>query len=164
MHHFERRLTLPVPRQQLFAWHERPGAFERLAPSWEDLEIVARHGGIHDGARLHFRMRQGPFAVDWIARHQGYAPPQRFEDVAERSPFSTWHHVHRFEAVDDEHSTLIDGVDYELPFAAIADPLVGATVERMLERMFRQRHLRTTNDLRRHLAYADRPPLRIAVA
>ena len=65
---FARRLSLPVPVAELFAWHRRPGAFERLAPSWEQLEVVERRGTIETGDRLHFRVRKGPVAVDWIAR------------------------------------------------------------------------------------------------
>ena len=38
MHVFERTLELPISRAELFAWHERPGAFDRLSPSWEHLE------------------------------------------------------------------------------------------------------------------------------
>ena len=28
------RSAMPVSAQALFDWHERPGAFERLTPSW----------------------------------------------------------------------------------------------------------------------------------
>jgi hypothetical protein len=51
--HFARALRVPVPASELFAWHERPGAFERLAPPWQRV----------DGAReraLAARRRAGP--------------------------------------------------------------------------------------------------------
>ena len=47
---FERRLTLPVPSQEFFAWHERPGAFERLCPPWDPVEIIHKDDHIRDGA------------------------------------------------------------------------------------------------------------------
>ncbi|MFV8752659.1 TIGR01777 family oxidoreductase [Nannocystaceae bacterium ST9] len=160
MQHFERSLELPVARDELFAWHARPGAFERLSPSWQRLEVVERSGGIEDGARLHFVIRQGPFRLHWVARHQGFVPGKAFEDVAERGPFSSWRHVHGFESLAPERARLDDRIDYSLPiFAALAKPVV----TRMLERMFRQRHVRTAHDLRRHLGEGRLAPRKIAM-
>ena len=170
MHRFERTLQLPVSRAELFAWHARPGAFERLAPSWERLEIVAQTGGIEDGARLHFRLRAGPFGIPWVARHQDYVAGHQFVDVAERSPFAAWSHLHAFSELGDAAdganggSELRDRVDYRLPLDRLAWPLAGRAVERTLARMFHQRHVRTANDLRRHAAVRDRGPLRVAIS
>jgi uncharacterized protein (TIGR01777 family) len=154
--HFQRSIELPVPRDELFAWHARPGAFERLSPSWERLEVVSHTGGIEDGARLQFVLRKGPLRLTWVARHQGYVFGETFEDVAERSPFRHWRHIHRFTSVGPNHSRLDDRIEY-------AVPLVGRWVERTLTRMFRQRHVRTAIDLRRHLGEGGSTPLRIAM-
>ena len=40
---YEKRSVIDTPASSLFAWHTRPGAFERLAPPWEHLRIVSRH-------------------------------------------------------------------------------------------------------------------------
>ena len=61
---FERTLELPVDRVALFDWHERPGAFERLSPSWERLEIIERSGGIRDGGFMRMNMRRGPLRIE----------------------------------------------------------------------------------------------------
>ncbi|MFO7561470.1 MAG: TIGR01777 family oxidoreductase [Enhygromyxa sp.] len=164
MHRFERRLKLPVSRAELFAWHARPGAFERLSPSWERLEIVAREGSIKDGDRLHFRLRKGPIGIPWIARHRDYLPGRRFVDVAECSPFAAWEHTHAFVDAGPGAAELRDQVGFRLPLDRLSWPLAGRRVEAMLDRMFRQRHVRTANDLRRHQAVADRGPLRVAVS
>ena len=52
MPRFTRETALPVPAAEAFAWHARPGAFERLTPPWEHIDVVAREGTIHDGDRL----------------------------------------------------------------------------------------------------------------
>ena len=162
--HFERSLSLPISRTQLFAWHQRPGAFQRLAPSWEQLEIVEQSGSIQDGDLLHFRVRKGPFAMSWVARHEDFVAGHQFVDVAERGPFASWRHVHSFED-EGQGSRLRDAVTYRLPLHRLTHPLVGARVEAMLEQMFRQRHVRTANDLRRHQAAAarGRVPMRVAI-
>jgi uncharacterized protein len=169
MHRFERRLKLPVSRAELFAWHARPGAFERLSPSWEQLEIVAREGSIEDGDRLHFRLRKGPFGIPWIARHCGYELGRQFVDVAERSPFAAWEHTHAFvdaepEADGQAGAELRDEVEFRLPLDRLSWPIAKRGVEAMLDRMFRQRHVRTANDLRRHQAVAERGRLRVAIS
>ncbi|PRP96573.1 hypothetical protein ENSA5_36490 [Enhygromyxa salina] len=158
MHRFERSLTVPLARAELFAWHARPGAFERLAPTWERMSIVARRGTIEDGDRLHFRVHQGPLHVNWVARHCEFEAGRQFVDVAERSPFASWRHVHRFDDAPGGGSTLRDQVELRLPLHRLSWPLAGAAVEAMLERMFRQRHLRTAIDLRRHARVRGRAP------
>ncbi|WP_244923858.1 TIGR01777 family oxidoreductase [Enhygromyxa salina] len=161
---FERSVSVPAPRAELFAWHQRPGAFERLAPSWERIEIVSRTGDIRDGDRLHFRVRKGPIGLPWVARHEGFVAGHQFVDVAERSPFASWRHVHTCED-EGEGSRLRDAVTYRLPLHGLTHPLVGARVEAMLEQMFHQRHARTVHDLRRHQAAAARGcgPMRVAI-
>ena len=163
MRRFERSLTLPVSRAQLFAWHARPGAFERLAPTWQQLEIVEQQGGIGDGDRLHFCLRAGPLRVHWVARHEDYVEGERFVDVAERSPFAAWRHVHAFEDAGEGAATLHDRVSYRLPLDRLAGAIAGGMARRTFDRMFRQRHLRTAQDLRRHAAVADRGPQRVAL-
>ena len=31
---FEWRSSVPFPAEHVYAWHARPGAFERLSPPW----------------------------------------------------------------------------------------------------------------------------------
>jgi hypothetical protein len=162
MTEFTRTLELPVDRTALFDWHERPGAFERLSPSWEQIEVLERSGGIRDGGTLRMAMRRGPLRVEWLARHLGYEHGYKFEDIAERGPFARWHHVHSF-ADTDGGARLTDHVDYALPLAPFGRWLGGRFAARELERMFRQRHVRTANDLRRHLLEAQLAPMRVGL-
>lgn len=46
---FEAVSRFEVPVEDLWAWHARPGAFERLAPPWDRVEVVARSGTVEDG-------------------------------------------------------------------------------------------------------------------
>jgi len=56
------RSLMPAAADELFAWQARPGAFERLLPPWEQVELrrVARSlsGGEH-GNRSSFAGRRG---------------------------------------------------------------------------------------------------------
>ena len=66
---FIRRAHIPAPAAEVFAWHAQPGAFERLTPPWESVEIIERSGGIENGGRVVLRMGLGPFSRQWIAEH-----------------------------------------------------------------------------------------------
>jgi uncharacterized protein (TIGR01777 family) len=161
---FVRRTSLPVPSDVAFAWHARPGAFERLAPPWQDVRVVERTGGITDGSRLVMAMSFGPLTQRWEALHTGYVEGREFTDVQVHGPFAAWRHTHRITPDGPNASVLEDHVDYALPLAPASDVVAGGVVSRMLDRLFRFRHARTRDDLARHAAAATRRPLRIAVS
>src|SRR5258705_7967983 len=92
----ERPSRLPSPAPSVFAWHERPGAFERLTPPWEHVRVLERSGGLEDGARLVLRVG-APVGVRWVARHLDYQPGCQFADEQVEGPFASWRHLHRFE-------------------------------------------------------------------
>lgn len=167
MTHEEHVVHLPGPVSANWAWHEAPGAFERLAPPWQTLRVVSAQGGIRDGAELRFRVGPAwwPFRwlpVAWHARHEGYDPPRRFVDVALRSPFATWRHEHRFEA-SHEGTRLVDDVTWELPGAPVSR-IFAPLVRRELRRMFAFRHHRTRNDRMTHDRYAHLGSLDVVVS
>jgi len=156
------RTELPVDRLTAFGWHERPGAFERLTPPWEDVEVVSREGGIRDG-RVTLRLSRGPVKLTWRLRHEDFRPDEQFVDVQEEGPFAHWRHVHRFEDVPGG-CLMDDQIEWEPPLGPAGDVVAVPIVERDLERMFRFRHTRLLQDLEMHARYADRPRLRVAIS
>ena len=153
------RVSVPVPAADLFRWHERPGAFERLTPPWQPVSLE-KHEGIRDGDEAVIRLGVGPLGIDWRARHQGYDDgclggdgPCQFEDVQTSGPFAAWHHRHRM-LPDGDRSTLEDDVSFTLPLAPVSR--IGAPVaRRQLERTFAYRHRVTHQDLTRHSSAPD---------
>ena len=49
---FTRTTRIARPSGEVFAWHERKGALERLCPPWERMQVVSTSGGIRDGAQV----------------------------------------------------------------------------------------------------------------
>jgi uncharacterized protein (TIGR01777 family) len=155
---------MPAPRDSLFAYHANEGAFERLAPPWERIEVIERSGGIRDGARLVMRLRKGPLGIIWDARHFGFVEGERFCDEQMRGPFARWVHTHAFDrGASDEASVLHDHVEWALPGGALGNALGTPMARRQLDRMFAFRHLRTARDLARRQRFADRPRLNVVV-
>lgn len=145
MSSFVRSVRVEAPRDELFAWHARPGAFERLTPPFENARLVEDSGSLADGA--HKVIAIGPLGLRWIARHEGYVANERFVDVQERGPFRAWRHVHSFREDGARGSVLEDSIEYELPFGALGALVAGRIVERKLERMFAWRHAVTKHDV-----------------
>jgi uncharacterized protein (TIGR01777 family) len=160
---FEKTTGVPVAREELYAWHMRRGAFERLTPPWQDIRIVERRGRPdEEGSRVELSVPLGPWRTRWIAEHTDVVPGHMFRDVQARGPFQSWEHTHRF-LDNGSESTLVDEVTYELPFGSLGRTLADRRVSLDLERVFRYRHRITAGDLEAHARYADRPRMRILV-
>jgi len=147
MERFALASEFDVPLRELFAWHGRPGALERLTPPWERVEVVERSGGLLVGARTVLRTRVGPFPATWEAVHTGYEEEVFFRDEIRRGPFSKWVHTHRFDALEERRSRLEDVVEYALPLGALGRVLAGRCVRRRIERLFAYRHAVLRDDL-----------------
>ncbi len=67
-----------ISPEALFAWHLRPGAFERLVPPWESVRVEEDRAGLAEGSRLRFAVRHQRTRDD-LARHAAFARfgPQR---------------------------------------------------------------------------------------
>mgnify|MGYP001043411103 CR=1 FL=1 len=157
---FQTELT--VDRATAFDWHERPGAFERLTPPWEQVEVVSREGGIRDG-RVVLRLSRGPVKLTWRLRHEDFRPDEQFVDVQEEGPFAHWRHLHRFEDLPGG-CLMDDQIEWEPPLGAAGDMVAVPIVEKDLERMFRFRHTRLAQDLAMHATYSGQPRLKVAIS
>ncbi|HEX5386347.1 MAG TPA: TIGR01777 family oxidoreductase [Gemmatimonadales bacterium] len=159
----ERTTRLPYPADVVYAWHTRPGAFERLTPPWERVEVVERTGGIEDGARAVLRVRAGPVPVRWAARHEGVVPGRQFVDSQTEGPFSHWLHSHRIVPDGESASFLTDRIEYAAPYGIAGAAADLWWVRPRLERMLAYRHAVLRDDLASH-ARAALAPLRVAIS
>jgi uncharacterized protein (TIGR01777 family) len=158
----ERVTDLPYPPEQVYAWHARPGAFQRLVPPWQRVEL-RRSSGDFAHLRAELRTYLGPFWQTWIAQHSDHQEGRQFVDTQQSGPFASWVHRHRFEPAA-AGSQLVDRVTYALPLAPLSQPLLGWFFEGMLKTMFDFRHARTALDLKRHAVWGQEPRMRIAVS
>ncbi|AEI62137.1 TIGR01777 family oxidoreductase [Corallococcus macrosporus] len=164
-HVFDARSRMPVTAHELFAWHAREGAFERLAPPWERMEVLERTGdGIRTGARVVVRMRVGPVPQRLVAEHTAYSEGAMFQDTQRSGPFTKWVHTHRMWPEPTTGTSILDDeVEYILSVGPLGSLFGGGFARRTLERMFAYRHRITREDLKRHAAFVGQGPLTIAV-
>ena len=144
---FVRRSRIEAPAAEVFRWHERPGAFERLTPPWEAVEVLERSPGIRDGARTVIRLRIGPFRRRWLAEHRDYREGEQFRDVQVQGPFAYWEHTHRVTPDGPDACYLEDHIEYALPGGPLGRWLGGALARNKLAATFAYRHRVTRHDL-----------------
>ena len=157
------RTAIDAPAAKLFAWHERSGAFNRLIPPWQTVELE-KFEGIRDGNQAAMQVAVGPFTKKWVAEHRDYVQGEQFRDVQMKGPFSSWIHTHRMEANGPDASYLNDHIAYRLPFGVLGRKLAGAAIRKRIKRQFAYRHRITQNDVLAHHRYAPDKKLRIAIS
>lgn len=138
-HVFEKQSRIAASAAQVFAWHERPDALQKLIPPGQPVKIVEHTGGIGNGARVELKMGFWPIQLKWVARHGNFKAGRSFEDVQEIGPFASWKHTHTVSPEGDHACVLKDHVEYELPFGNVGE-LAAGFVRKKLEATFAYRH------------------------
>ncbi|WP_428341712.1 TIGR01777 family oxidoreductase [Mycobacterium sp.] len=151
--------VIDAPIYEVFDWHARPGAFNRLTPPWSPMRLIAEADSLENG-----RAVLGlPGGLRWVADHQpdGYDPPRRFVDAIGADGLASlpaklavrWRHTHDFEEVSDGRTRVIDRVATPVP-------------ARALRPMFRYRHQQLADDIAAHRAAAAHglTPLTVAIS
>ena len=152
----------PCTARELYDWHRRPGALERLIPPWEKTWVRSRTGGIDPGGQVVMQMYAGPLPYTWQARHIENSVGVMFQDIQERGPFARWTHTHRFTDTP-EGALLEDQIDYALPAQSCLPNFSTTLVNSTLERVFRYRHATLNDDICLHQR-CSRTPLRLLIS
>jgi uncharacterized protein len=149
--------VIDAPRDVVFAWHARPGAFHRLSPPWSPMRLVSEADSLKDG-RATLAL---PGGLRWVAEHQAdsYEPPGRFVDaigsdgLASLPPrlVARWRHTHDFEEVGESKTRVVDRVETLVPESA-------------LRAMFAYRHRQLADDLAAHARAAEHGLAEVTVA
>jgi len=162
---FEARTPLPATVEEAFAYHDSPGALERLLPPWQNVRLVRSDRSLRPGSEVLLRLRLMGVPLSWLAEHTVYEPPRRFVDVQRRGPFRSWRHEHLFHPLDggEQSSELVDRIEYKLPFGRAGELLGGRMIEHDIRSMFAYRHRVTRNDLSLKRKY-PLAPMRLAIS
>jgi hypothetical protein len=140
---FARESRINAPPEAVFAFHESPGALQRLTPPWEKAKLVEGGTSIKEGSRVVIETKLGLVPLRWVAIHTEYDPPHLFADRQESGPFASWYHRHRFLDDGQGGTILRDEIEYEPPLGWIGKMLSDGMIEHKLDRMFAFRHAET---------------------
>ncbi len=159
---FVQESEVPFPVDEVFAWHMRPGALERLLPPWDDVKVVGREGTIDGGGVVRVRARRGPLKANLVVRHTAFERDRMFRDEQVSGPLESWVHDHEFEPRGEGATLLRDRIEWEPPLGAAANIFTRGVIEAELRRFFSFRGRRIAMDMARHAAY-EGPRLRVAL-
>ena len=160
---FTHETQIPAPVGDVFDYHRRATALQRLTPPWEAVEVVSKEGGIENEGTTVLKVRMGPLKTEWKAVHQGYAENRKFCDVQVKGPFKYWKHTHAFRSVSEDVTELTDAIEYELPMGVLGRLFAEGMVKKKLSRMFVYRHSITQNDLCHFMQFKDRSVGHVAI-
>ncbi len=127
------------PRDEVFAFFDRPENLAEITPPWLDFEILTPPPiEMRRDALIDYVVRLHRLPVLWSSLIAVYEPPDRFVDVQLRGPYSFWHHEHHF--TETPRGTLIrDEVRYAMPLGLLGDLVHRVSVRRQIERIFAYR-------------------------
>lgn len=163
---FTKRSRINAPVEEVFKWHARPGALERLSPPWDPLDVIHKSGGIEKGARAVMKMKASPLPLKfkWVANHTEYEENRLFRDQQLKGPFAHWVHTHKFEPEGASACYLEDQIEFALPFSPFGNFIGSSFVKHKLERIFQYRHSTIAEDIAVHLSRKDKNPLSILIS
>jgi len=161
--YFLKRTLIDAPTHDVFRWHERDGALERLSPPWDPIKVIKRDHGIKDGACALLQMGPGPLKIRWLATHRDYEKNRIFRDIQVKGPFSHWVHTHKFYPRGRHRTLLEDCIEYKLPFHPLTRYLFAGLIRKKLKRIFTYRHETLAKDFETLLRYPVKQPVTIAI-
>jgi uncharacterized protein (TIGR01777 family) len=153
MESFTYRSRIKTSAKDLFRWHTRAGAFERLTPPWKVVEVLERSNGIEDGSRVIIRTKIGPVPMIWLIEHRDYKEEKQFCDIQIKGPFRHWEHTHSFVPDGPNACFMEDNVKFLLPMGALGELFGNELVIRKLETFFEYRHGTLMKDIKMHKKY-----------
>lgn len=161
---FKKRTRINAPVEEVFKWHERPGAIQRLNPPWDPIPVIRQTGGIQKGAEVVMKINAGLISISWTARHIEYEKNRLFVDTQIKGPFSKWTHTHCFEPDSTNACILEDIIEYAFPFHQLSSGIMDVYIRNKLARAFAYRHLTTLSDIARHQEKQIDKPLKILIS
>ncbi|MCB1255461.1 MAG: TIGR01777 family oxidoreductase [Microthrixaceae bacterium] len=113
-----------APVDDVFDWHRRPGAIDRLMAPWMRMEVTREANSLESG----FATLRLPLGLRWTATHL----PLEFEDNVQFVDTLTtpvlkglvpWTHVHHFESISPTQTRVTDRIDTRAPKRVLAQTL-----------------------------------------
>jgi len=113
MHTYQHRFQVGASLGQVSAFHGRAASMAAITPPPILVKIHRAPEALVEGDRMDFTMWIGPLPVYWEAQIEQVSA-EGFTDRQLRGPFDVWSHRHRFIAIDEHTTEVVDEVNLRL--------------------------------------------------
>ena len=108
---YQHTFKVAAPIQKVNAFHRSSRSLKVITPPVFFMSNVLAPEELADGNKMAFTIWLGPLPIRWIARVENFSPTG-FDDIQTSGPFKSWKHAHRFEALDENNTQVVDNVEY----------------------------------------------------
>lgn len=110
---FRHRFQVHAPLSDVTAFHSQSASMAAITPP--PLAVILHHSPpiLNEGDTMDFSLKFGPFSIRWLAQIESVTSAG-FTDRQLRGPFAEWVHQHKFSAVDDNTTDVIDEITMRL--------------------------------------------------
>ncbi len=117
MAQFEHAFVVRAPLARVWAFHADPFSLPKVMRGPMRVRVVQADQPLRVGSFIAIELRLGPLCRAWRLRVRAFDPPHAFTDeqIAGEGPFRRWEHLHRFEALDEAHTRVVDRLAFDLP-------------------------------------------------
>lgn len=142
---FESSVVLEAPIEEVFAFHQDPHNIARIAPAWQQVQVLRGQPVALAGEDFEIAVRILCLpALRWHGRWLDVQSPTLLVDGGlQAGPFTFWQHRHQFRSVGATRTEMTDHVAYAFHGGWLGK-LAGETIGRgQMRAMFADRHKRT---------------------
>ena len=110
---YRRTFQLQAPLAEVAHFHTAASSLKAITPPLIPMQLHRAPEQMGDGDEMAFTMWLGPLPVRWVARVEDVSTAG-FLDRQVRGPFAAWTHRHRFVALDEDTTEVVDEVEARL--------------------------------------------------
>ena len=142
---FEYASNLKADPKKVFAFHLEPKNISRVSPSWIRVISLESPSPIVEESKIRLRVASLGIPQSWevtvqeVENFAGHPARAHILDVAQKSPFPLWRHLHEFWAAPDGSTGLVDRIEFLPPGGGLGRLLL-PFIQKFFLVLFRARH------------------------
>ena len=140
VHVLKQQQVLPISLQEAWEFFSTPRNLNDITPAYLGFTMTySSSEKMVEGQIITYRIRIAPLIyVPWVTEIKSVKQPHSFIDNQISGPYSLWHHLHQFEAVEGG-VLMTDTVHYALPFGIFGAIAHRIFVKNKLQHIFQYR-------------------------
>ncbi|MBN1372781.1 MAG: hypothetical protein JW987_12645 [Anaerolineaceae bacterium] len=110
---FRHRFQVHAPLSKVAEFHSQSAGMAAITPPPLIVQLHHAPPTLQEGDTMDFSLKLGALGIRWLAQIEGVTSAG-FTDRQLRGPFAEWVHQHKFSAVDENTTDVIDEINLRL--------------------------------------------------